>query len=85
MRSKRFRLNNRDFVKGIILTVLVAALTTLQGLLTTANDWSYIFEQVARASLAALIGYLIKNLFEDENGDIISNSNSNNIVQGKKD
>lgn len=69
-RSKKYRLNRRDIIKGLLLSIIVAALTTLQGLLTTPNDWLYIAEQVARAAIAAGIGYILKNFFEDENGSL---------------
>lgn len=59
--SKQFSLNMSDFVKGIIVAVIVPVLTTLMNLLTSGEliNWSAIW----KLAVASFIGYLLKNFF----------------------
>lgn len=65
MNSKFFKLNALDYLKGLLMSVLVPALIVVQksfeaGQLTL--DWKIIVS----TSLAGGIGYLLKNLFSGE-------------------
>jgi len=60
-----FTLNWRDFFKGLILAVIVPVLVTIQTSLAAGNvvfDW----KAIGISSVAALIGYLIKNFFTND-------------------
>lgn len=70
MKSAKFRLNLNDFTKGLLIAVGSAALTVVQTSLsagTFAIDWKVL----ATVSISAGLAYLGKNLFENENGEIL--------------
>lgn len=60
--SKKFSLIGRDYLRGLIIAALTAALVVFQGAVDTGSiNW----KQVGMAALAGGLGYLIKNgLFE---------------------
>jgi hypothetical protein len=65
MNSKLFRLNILDFLKGLLMAILVPALIVIQTSLEAGQltlDWKII----ATTSLAGGIGYLLKNLLSGE-------------------
>ena len=67
------KLNSNDFIKGLVVAVITATLTTFMNLLDspefsfTAIDWN----SVARVAVTAGIGYLIKNFATDDQGKIL--------------
>ena len=69
MLSKLWRLNGKDFIKGLVVAVLVAVLAVIQNLLKekgldlTAVDW----QSVGNVAVTAAVAYLGKNLITDEN------------------
>jgi len=60
--SKLFTLNNKDFLKGLIIAVLVSAITIIQQSLelgTLVFDW----KAILIASISGGLAYLMKNFF----------------------
>lgn len=66
--SKLFRLSWKDLLRGLIVTVLAAALgAIMEALRAGVIDW----RNVAIMALSAAIGYILKNLLTDESGKIL--------------
>lgn len=61
MKSKFFKLNAKDFFKGLILSVITGTLTLIMQALQTGTTISTEF--IVRNMLIMFIGYLLKNLF----------------------
>jgi hypothetical protein len=57
--SEKFSLKLPDFWRGLLLAVLSPILVFVQDWLTGSNELSWIL--IAKISVAALVGYLIKN------------------------
>ncbi len=59
-----FSLNTRDFLKGLVIAVIVPALLAIQQALTdqTPINW----KALGVVALASFIGYLIKNFFSND-------------------
>ena len=68
--SNLFNLKTFDFIKGAILSIIVAILTYLQQSFTDSGIIS--LKMIFSTSIVALIGYLIKQLMTDNNGAILS-------------
>jgi hypothetical protein len=66
--SKRGTLNTRDFLRGLLITVITAALTTVLTMLE-AEDLVIKWKTIGIAGLAAGISYLLKNLLSP--GEIV--------------
>jgi hypothetical protein len=69
--SEFMKLNAQDFIKGIIVAGLVAVLGSLQtileaGALPTGAEWL----TIGKMAGAAIISYLLKNLFTNSQGQI---------------
>jgi len=73
MRSAFLKLNLRDFLKGLILAFITAIMTGIYELLQTgaALDWVTL-KPVLMVSIAAALSYLIKNLFTNTDGQILT-------------
>jgi uncharacterized membrane-anchored protein len=70
MRSKLFRLNKTDFLKGLLMVVITAFVTGLYELLQSgafAFDW-VTFKPIVMAAVAAGLSYLIKNFLTNSQG-----------------
>lgn len=69
IRSEIFTLSKNDYIKGFIVAVIGAVLTTILQALTnhTGIDWSV----VANVALTAGISYLVKNFFTSSNGKVL--------------
>jgi hypothetical protein len=65
MRSKKYKLNSRDFVKGLIIAILAAALPIVQNSLS-AGQLIFDYKLIITTSLSAGVAYLIKNIFEGD-------------------
>ena len=61
--------NWRDLVKGLIVAVFTAALTTIYGMLTQQVEID--LKQVGIIALTAMVGYLLKQFGTDTNGKFI--------------
>lgn len=73
MKSKLFKLNMRDFLKGMLYAILAAILTVIQSALTAGTlfdkaTWTL----VATVALSTLLAYLGGNLFQNSKGEFLS-------------
>jgi hypothetical protein len=71
-RSKFLSLNWRDFLKGLLLAVLAAVLTFVYELIQAGP---IVFNKeflitIGTISLSTALAYLLKNLFENSEGDL---------------
>ena len=76
MKNGLFKLVSFDWIKGAIVSVLVAILTYIQQLLMEGSQVS--IKMILTTSITALIGYMIKQLMTDDSGSILS------MVGGRK-
>ncbi len=73
MRSKFFRLNTRDFTKGLIVTVICAFITGFYQLIANGFTVNWItMKPVVIAAIGAGVSYLTKNLLTNSNGDFMT-------------
>jgi hypothetical protein len=65
-----FKLAWADLARGAVLAVLTAVLTSLQQAISEGNidpaAWNW--RTIGGVALAALVGYLLKNLLSDNDG-----------------
>lgn len=60
-----FKLKLRDFLKGLLLTVMTAVLTVVQNSIVAGDvvfDWS----NIGMVALSTAVAYLLKNLLTDD-------------------
>ena len=70
-RSKFFNLNFRDFIKGLFIAVLSAAITFVYEAVQTGLSFdAEFFKAIGIVSLTTFLAYLSKNLFENSDGAI---------------
>ena len=67
--SKLFNLNWQDIVKGVIMAVGSAVLTTIYQALTAGGAVNW--HDVATVAASALVAYLLKNIFTTEDGKFL--------------
>ena len=71
MPSGLFKLNTRDFAKGLVMAVLGALFAYLSTALdpngSLAIDWNYLL----KVALTTGMAYISKNLISDEDGKIL--------------
>jgi hypothetical protein len=73
MRSKFFSLNKRDFIKGLIVAVITGVLTFMVDGLKSGVPLDLAFlGQIGINALIALGSYLLKNLFTNSKGEILT-------------
>jgi len=77
--SKLFSLNNKDFLKGLVMAILVPAVLIIQQSLdsgTLVLNW----KAILMASISGALAYLLKNFFTSE---IVSDKSpiQNNIYE----
>ena len=63
--SKLFKLNNKDFLKGLVMAGLISAITIIQQSLdsgTLVLD----FKAILIASISGMLAYLMKNFFTSD-------------------
>lgn len=72
--SKKFSLELSDFWRGLLLAVISPVLVFIQDWLTGDNDLDW--KLVAKISIGALVGYLIKN-FAYEPAKVITTTETN--------
>jgi len=73
MRSKFFRLNSRDFIKGLIVTIICTFITGLYQLIASGFILNWItLKPVVIAAVGAGVSYLTKNLLTNSDGDFMS-------------
>lgn len=73
MNSALGKLNGNDFIKGLILAVITAVLTAVYNTLESGSqiDW----KAVATIGITAFIGYLLKNIASNSNGEVLKKDN----------
>lgn len=76
MNKKLLSLGTFDFIKGAIVAVLVAVLTYVQQILIDGGQVS--IKMIFTTSITSLIGYLIKQLMTNEQGQFL------NMIGGHK-
>lgn len=69
MVSKLFRLNGRDLIKGLVVSVVAALLTTVVQLLQVAAGFDW--RAVLMAGAISGLSYLVKNLATDEEEKLV--------------
>jgi uncharacterized membrane protein YjjP (DUF1212 family) len=68
--SEFLKLNGGDFIKGLVVAILSAVLTTVLDLINSGADFSNInWKLIATASITAGLAYLLKNLSQNSNGN----------------
>lgn len=73
MRSSFLALNWRDILKGLILAFITALVTGVYQLLQTGALLNWVsFKPVLMVSIAAMLSYLIKNIFTNTQGEIFT-------------
>jgi hypothetical protein len=73
MRSKFLRLNSRDFIKGLIVTVICTFITGFYQLIANGFTVEWItLKPVVIAAVGAGVSYLTKNLLTNSNGEFMS-------------
>ena len=67
MTSSKYTINRNDLIKGLLMTVIAAILTTAYQLLVEVGlDWTADdFKEVVIIALTTGISYLLKNFFTD--------------------
>ncbi len=69
MKSDIFSINWKDFLKGLIVTVLASVIATVQQMIVTPPiNWNV----VLTVAISALVGYLLKNFVTDGNKEAIN-------------
>lgn len=77
MNSDKFKLFFNDYIKGFVVFVIAAALTTLWGFASQADfnifsaDWGAIINQTLNVSFISALSYLIKNFLTGRSGKIL--------------
>jgi hypothetical protein len=73
MRSNFLNLNLRDFFKGLVLAVITAVVAFLyEKLLAGVPLDLELLKAVGMTALAAFLAYLLKNLFTNSAGEILT-------------
>ena len=67
--SKKWWLNQNDFVKGLIITVITAILTAVTQMLDTSSTFNLV--EILKIGGLAGLGYLSKNFITDNDGVIV--------------
>jgi drug/metabolite transporter (DMT)-like permease len=72
MKSKFLQLNFRDFLYGFLMAFLGALVTGVYQLLQAGLklDWPH-FAPVLLAGASAMLAYLIKNFFQNSDGELL--------------
>lgn len=77
MNSSLFKLNLNDTFKGAVAAVFSAVVLFLYQIVSPGDfnffeaDWGAIFSDMLRLASATFLGYLVKNLLSDQNGDVL--------------
>ena len=65
MKSTKWTLNIRDFLRGIVMAALVPAFVIIQQSFA-AGDLIFNWSSIGKAAIAGLLAYLTKNYFTDD-------------------
>lgn len=80
--SKRGTLNTRDFLRGLLMTVVTAVLTAV-GTMLEAEEFVFKWKAIAIAGFAGGVGYLLKNLASP--GEIVITNPHAETINAVKD
>lgn len=69
MKAKLFKLNFRDFIKGLIVAVITAVLTFIISELQAGNPINSVLKKIGITALITFFSYLLKNLFTNSNDE----------------
>ena len=70
--SGLLKLNAADFLKGLIVAVVGAGLTSIQQVISTSGtQYTINWRLVGGVALAAAVSYLIKNLGTSDDGKVL--------------
>lgn len=73
MSSKFLRLNRRDFIRGLIVTVICTLITGIYQVIASGFEFNWItFKPVLIAAIGAGISYLTKNLLTNSEGKFMT-------------
>jgi VIT1/CCC1 family predicted Fe2+/Mn2+ transporter len=73
MRSLFLQLNFRDFFKGLVLAVLAAIITWAYEAVQAGTLFDPAsLKAVGMVALAAILAYLVKNLFQNSQGEMFT-------------
>ncbi len=61
--SKKFRLNAKDFLRGLLIAMLTAALMAVQNALD-AGELIFKWKPITMAAIGGGVAYLLKNFFQ---------------------
>lgn len=70
MNSTLFTLDNKDFIKGLLVAVLSAVITILYNTIETGSlnfDW----KAIGTMALTSALGYILKNLLTNSTGQFL--------------
>jgi len=77
MKSEFLKLKKADFWKGLVVSVLSAAVTALYTAVTSAVDFaSFNWQSVILSAAGGFIAYITKNLFTNSDGETFKSENS---------
>lgn len=72
MKSKFLRLNSRDFINGIIITVICTFITGIYQLFASGGNINWLtIKPVLIAAIGSGLSYLTKNLLSNSKGDFL--------------
>lgn len=69
MKARLFKLNLRDFIKGLIVAVITAVLTFIISELQAGNPINSVLKKIGITALITFFSYLLKNLFTNSNDE----------------
>lgn len=73
MRSKLFRLNARDLVRGLIVAFLSSLVSGIYQILATGTWFSWdALRPILAVAISAAIGYLLTNLATNNKGELLT-------------
>jgi len=70
MNSTLFTLDNKDFIKGLLVAVLSAVITILYNTIESGSltfDW----KAIGTMALTSALGYILKNLLTNSTGQFL--------------
>lgn len=70
MNSTLLSLNNKDFIKGLLVAVLSSVITILYNTIQTGSltfDW----KAIGTMALTSALGYILKNLLTNSTGEFL--------------
>jgi hypothetical protein len=70
MISKFLTLNQKDFLKGLLLSVLTAVVTIVYKSVE-AGSLTFYWKAIGTTALATALSYLLKNLLTNSQGEIL--------------